>query len=141
MDGIKNNGDTPAFIKKNDDRFWEASTQILERRMQVLASNIANADTPNYKARDIDFKSALTKALSTPEQPVSAVTQVTQGSNSVLPTLLYRTPYQSSIDGNTVEIDVEQSKFIDTSIRYQFSLEQAVHEYKSVSDLFKNLKG
>lgn len=140
MAGNKNNGNLPNISSASDDQFWKASVQLLEKRLQLIASNIANADTPNYKARDIDFKTALTQALAAPEKPaVSTPPPASSILNPVSSKLLYRTPYQSSIDGNTVEIDVEQTKFVDASIRYQFAFSQAIDEYKSISELFKNM--
>ena len=108
--------------------------------MEVVASNIANADTPNYKARDIDFKTALNRALAAPDKIVPKGTLPQSSAvNDVLPKLLYRTPYQQSVDGNTVELDTERAVFTTTAIRYEFAMEQAVSTYKELSDLFKNL--
>jgi flagellar basal-body rod protein FlgB len=94
------------------------------QRLGVLATNMANSDTPNYKARDIDFSAVLAH---TDEAPMAL--KVTQASHisfndgSSLPAeLKYRNPYQASLDGNTVEMAVEQASFAENNVRYQASL-------------------
>jgi flagellar basal-body rod protein FlgB len=77
------------------------------QRMAMLASNIANAATPNYKARDIDFS----KALSLAERGQSA-----DGA------IAYRVPVQPSLDGNTVELPTEQTAFAENALAYRSSL-------------------
>jgi flagellar basal-body rod protein FlgB len=94
------------------------------QRLGVLATNIANADTPNYKARDIDFSAVLSH---TDEAPLTlAVTQSSHISmsdgSSPGADLKYRNPYQASLDGNTVEMPVEQAAFSENNVRYQASL-------------------
>lgn len=108
----------------------EQALQVRAQRHEVLASNIANADTPGYKARDIDFRAALQKSaqssagqlrlLSTQanHMPVSGV----GGSNGPAE-LMYRMPLQPSLDGNTVESHVEQAQFADNTMRYQATLQ------------------
>lgn len=94
------------------------------QRLGVLATNLANADTPNYKARDIDFSEILAHS-----GEASIPLKVTQAahitaSDGELPTgdLKYRNPYQASLDGNTVEMPVEQAAFSENNVRYQASL-------------------
>lgn len=139
MDGVKSNGHIP-IGGVTGDRFWEASVKLFEKRLELVASNIANADTPNYKARDFDFKSALAQALAVPEKSLSASPQAASINSAFSPKLLYRTPTQSSVDGNTVDVDAEQAVFINTAIRYEFAMGQAIDTYKSLSELFKNMK-
>jgi flagellar basal-body rod protein FlgB len=81
--------------------------KVRESRMGILASNIANAATPNYKARDLDFKAALQMAEE--GQPGEAA-------------LRYRVPVQSSLDGNTVEMATEQTAFAENALGYRTSL-------------------
>jgi flagellar basal-body rod protein FlgB len=95
------------------------------QRLGVLANNLANADTPGYKARDIDFSAVLSQTQGETEMPL----QVTNAAhitfdNSELPPgdLKYRNPYQASLDGNTVEMPVEQAAFSENNVRYQASL-------------------
>ena len=94
------------------------------QRVGVLATNLANADTPNYKARDIDFSEVLAHNGDAP-LPL----QITQAAHITfndgeLPAgeLKYRNPYQASLDGNTVEMPVEQAAFSENNVRYQASL-------------------
>jgi flagellar basal-body rod protein FlgB len=94
------------------------------QRLGVLATNIANADTPNYKARDIDFSAVLSQ---TDDAPLAlSVTQASHISMSdgsaPAADLKYRNPYQASLDGNTVEMPVEQAAFSENNVRYQASL-------------------
>lgn len=116
-------------------QFNETALSLRSKRQEVIASNIANADTPNYKARDIDFASALQTALGTPATSAdgtapalalstSSSAHLTDGApaGSTLPDgtpLLYRTPAQGSVDGNTVDMDVERNQFTDNSVRYE----------------------
>ncbi len=94
------------------------------QRSSVLASNIANADTPGYKARDIDFRSVLAKAGG--QQLSLKTTQGAHlsGTSSSLSgaKLLYRTPNQPSIDGNTVNSQVETTEFTKNAMHYQSTL-------------------
>jgi len=100
---------------------------LRSRRAEVLANNIANADTPNYKARDIDFKSILNNVEG---HGTSSMMVKTTHSGHITPDrfsgfsedLLYRTPLQPSLDGNTVDTQVEQSKYSENSMQYIASL-------------------
>jgi flagellar basal-body rod protein FlgB len=109
------------------DRIFGIHEQALllhGQRIGVLATNIANADTPNYKARDIDFSEVLanTGEGSLPMR-VTQASHITI-SDGELPAgdLKYRNPYQASLDGNTVEMPVEQAAFAENNVRYQASL-------------------
>jgi flagellar basal-body rod protein FlgB len=115
------------MIGKLDDylRFNESALSLRAQRQQVLASNIANADTPNYKARDIDFASAMASATAKGSSGLAttAASHIAQPNDgSTLPNgtpLLYRQPAQGSVDGNTVDMDVERNQFADNGIRYE----------------------
>lgn len=103
------------------------SEQILKFRAlrnQVLSSNIANADTPNYKARDLDFGSALKSARheSIGMTQTSDLHKKAWQEPSDVGQTLYRVPHQSTLDGNTVEMDVEQAEFAENALRYRASL-------------------
>ena len=95
-------------------------------RVGVLAANIANVDTPNYKARDFDF-AALLAAPAADGSLALTRTHVghlpTGGSLEPAGELKYRVPYQPSLDGNTVEAPVEQAKFAENAMRFQTSLD------------------
>ena len=118
---------------KLDDylRLNETAINLRAQRQQLLASNIANADTPNYKARDMDFSKSLQTALARNDTASSAMTQTNPAhlSGSALPnigtdgaTLLYRNPSQPSADGNTVDMDIERNQFTDNAVRYEAGL-------------------
>jgi len=103
----------------------EQALLVHGQRLSVLANNLANADTPNFKARDIDFATVLGGADGETPLPVTltnaAHLALTDGG---LPAgeLMYRNPYQASLDGNTVEMPVEQAAFSENNVRYQASL-------------------
>lgn len=117
------------MIGKLDEtlRFHQTALSLRTERQQVLASNIANADTPNYKARDVDFSAALKGALSKSGTATPALVKtsaahlsgVSAGTTATGAPLLYRTPAQGSVDGNTVDMDVERNQFIDNALRYE----------------------
>jgi flagellar basal-body rod protein FlgB len=97
------------------------------RRMEVLSSNIANADTPNFKARDFDFAAALRTAIAGTQTKVGLARTDRahlegRKSSDLLARLQYRVPVQPSIDGNTVELDRELAQFSDNALRYQADL-------------------
>jgi len=101
----------------------ERSLKLREHRMEVLSANMANADTPQYKARDIDFASAMKGAQSqmlsaTQSGHVESADMAEMGSFN----LVYRVPFNRSFDGNTVEYSVEQAKFGKASADFQASL-------------------
>lgn len=117
--------------------YHQQALGLRQARHEVLSANIANADTPNYKARDIDFASELKKAVEggqreqsgnsgglalsrTSENHLEGRGPARAGGNNT--DLLYRTPSQPSLDGNTVEMDRERSQFADNAVRYQAGL-------------------
>lgn len=115
-----------------DRMFSLHSTALSARgfRSQVLASNIANADTPGYQARDVDFKAALSKAAGVQSADHPALVRTSSrhmnagapdALSSVGP-LVYRTVTQASIDNNTVDVNVERAQFADNAMRYEASL-------------------
>ena len=110
--------DTPAISH------FEQALRFRALRNQVLSSNIANADTPNYKARDVDFGEALNSArqesiglTKTSDLHQRAWAMSTDGGK-----LKYRVPTQPSLDGNTVATDVEQAEFAENALQYRASL-------------------
>lgn len=102
------------------------SPQVLALRAQkteLLSANIANSDTPGYKARDIDFAAAMQAASGAQESMTRTHAGHLGGGSgpgSVEP--MYRVPSQPTLDGNTVESQREHAEFMDNSIRYQASL-------------------
>lgn len=108
-------------------RFHQTALNLRAQRQEMLASNIANADTPHYKARDMDFKSALQGAMGgRMSQPMAMAT--TSGSHmratgaGFAPHLMYRQETQSSVDGNTVNMDAERAAFAENALHYEASI-------------------
>ena len=107
-----------------DDAFGihPEAVRVRSQRMQIIASNLANADTPGYQARDLDFRQVLRgeqsnlRTYRTHERHLSAATTSAAGE------LKYRNPLQPTVDGNTVEPQFEQANFADNAIRFQASL-------------------
>jgi flagellar basal-body rod protein FlgB len=103
--------------------------KVQSKRMEVLAKNLANVDTPNYKAQDIDFKTALAQAGSPGSSLALTTTSANQIGNSATTgdvensaALKYRVPLAPSLDGNTVDEQMEQAAFADNTVRYQATL-------------------
>jgi len=115
--------------------FNHQALNLRSHRQQVLASNIANADTPGYKARDFDFKSALASATTQPEMSLAqpATTQAAGGAAPApapQPDLLYRSVIQPSIDGNTVDMDVERAQFAENTVHYEANITMLTHQIR-----------
>ena len=91
-------------------RFQTEALKLRSQRQELLAANIANADTPGYKAVDFDFGKALRAAAAARGGPADP------------PATLYRQPAQASLDGNTVEMDAERAQFADNTVRYEAAL-------------------
>jgi flagellar basal-body rod protein FlgB len=103
--------------------------QLRARRGELLANNLANADTPGFKARDIDFR----RALATAGQPGAALQLTTtsgehlrhggaSGAAAAAGELQYRVPLAPPLDGNTVDAQIEQAAFAENAVRYQATL-------------------
>lgn len=108
-----------------NDNLFGLHTQALglwQKRAEVLSGNLANADTPDYLARDVDFRKALTQANGS-QLALSAPTtgQIDPNANAA-EQLAYRVPTQPSMDGNTVDTQVEQAQFAGNTVHYQASL-------------------
>jgi flagellar basal-body rod protein FlgB len=96
---------------------------LWQRRAEVLANNLANADTPNFHARDIDFRAALGAASNSTSLPMAATAEGHRSSGAAgAQGLMYRVPTQPSLDGNSVDAQIEQAAFAENSVRYQASL-------------------
>jgi len=109
-----------------DDAFGihERALQLRSQRAEVLAANMANADTPGYKARDFDFKSVLASEVNASSRVRATHQQHIQPDQEMVPAsqLLYRVPMQPSLDGNTVDSEKEHTAFSANAIEYQASL-------------------
>ena len=106
------------------DKTFEAPSRALayrSQRMEILAKNIANADTPNFKAQDLDFHQLLKDAQGA-DLEMTRPGHTTQSPDAGLNGLKYRVPYNTSFDGNTVELPVEQAKYGQYAADYQTTL-------------------
>ena len=127
--------------------------QLRARRTQVLATNIANADTPNYKARDLAFAEVLKDVnkssagnsprshqlkLSGSSMHLTDSRHIASTNSTANAQLLYRQPEEASLDGNTVDKDLEQARFAENTVRYQATLSFI---NSRVSGLMRALKG
>jgi flagellar basal-body rod protein FlgB len=101
----------------------EAALLYRARRMEVLAANLANADTPHYQARDLSFEAVLdgrlsaARRLATTNERHIAIDPLRSRES-----LQYRIPHQPSLDGNTVEADLELARYAENAVSYQASL-------------------
>ena len=124
----------------------QASLSARGDRSQVIASNIANADTPGYQARDLDFKASLTAALGAPgAKPTTLVRTSSRhlagaqsGAELGTASLVYRSVSQASIDNNTVDVNVERAQFADNAMRMEASLVFINAKIKSLLTALQN---
>ena len=102
----------------------DQALMLRSRRTEILATNLAQADTPNYKARDIDFRAALAGSASQARSGLRATHagHIQTDSGILGGELLYRVPDHASLDGNTVDSRVEHAKFSENAVRYQATL-------------------
>ena len=128
------------MVNKLDDalRFQQTALSLRAARQELLASNIANADTPNYKARDVNFASALKNALAGTSIELPAVQtspahlEGNAGGSILGAPVMYRQPVQPSADGNTVDMDVERAQFADNALRYEASVRFVSEQMKAM---------
>ena len=121
--------------------FYEQVLSLRAQRQQLLASNIANADTPNYKAVDIDFNSAMQAAL---QQANPAELKLT--SSSHLPNagtignadIKERASKQNSLDGNTVDMDIERAQFTENALQYEAAITLINNHFKNIASVIQN---
>lgn len=119
----------------------ERALNVRSQRAEVLATNLANSDTPGYKARDFDFKAALAQAGGN-----QMAMQTTQGNhlqaNGQAPgqgpqELLYRTPMQPSLDGNTVDSQMELSAYMRNAMDFQASFQFLNSKFQGLTKAIK----
>lgn len=119
--------------------FLQTAVALRQQRMELLSTNIANADTPNYKARDFDFKQALERAIGA--NGTLPNTELTLTSSRHIPAMgrgplqfapQYRVPFQASLDGNTVDMDMERMAFADNTMKQQASIHFVSARIKSL---------
>lgn len=131
--------------------FHQNALRIRGQRQELIAANIANADTPNYKARDIDFNAVMKSAMTglteartssegrsaqsvtkTSALHLDATPQNTASTSNMSAQTMFRPLIQGSVDGNTVDMDVERNQFADNAIRYEASLTMLNNELKKM---------
>ena len=131
-----------AFVALNLDTYLGVHTQALklrEQRTELLARNLANADTPGYKAQDLDFRAALAASSAAPgalkatqAQHIGGAGEAGLEAGSTSAFLKYRTPLAPSLDGNTVDAQLEQSAFAENAVRYQATLQFLSSKFRSL---------
>lgn len=140
LERLEVDNERTTMVSKLDDYFSldKAALNLRAQRQQLIASNIANADTPNYKARDIDFNSALQAALqNTTAAPALNATNARHQQPNALEQILsapvqYRGVVQGSVDGNTVDMDTERNQFADNALRYEAMLTMTTSDAKTM---------
>jgi len=114
-------------------KFSQDALNLHAYRQQLIASNIANADTPGFRARDVDFAAALKNAQTGQATPaLRAPIAPGEKAPPLGAELLYRSAVQRSVDGNTVDIDVERAQFAENSVRYEAQLMFMSSQIKSM---------
>jgi len=124
-----------------DLQFLQRAIALRSERQEVLSSNIANADTPLYKARDFDFKAAMQDAMGArmrlpdTKLALTSARHIPAAASSMTASvdLLYRQPLQPSLDGNTVDMDVERVQFADNTMRLQTSMSLISQRLKTLA--------
>jgi flagellar basal-body rod protein FlgB len=118
--------------------FVQSALNLRARRQEVLAANIANSDTPNFKARDLDFSNALKNAMGAAGGALKLTRtearhiEASGAAGMADGHLKYRSSVQPSLDGNTVDMDVERAHFTENSLHYQFLLDRATSQFKTL---------
>ncbi len=102
--------------------FFGSALNIRNKRNDIIASNIANAATPNYKARDINFLDEFKKVTNTGEIKTTHSNHIPTKNYNISGKAFYRDPVIASLDGNTVELSVEQMQFAENAMKYQTTL-------------------
>ena len=127
-------------MKIFDNTFAQAQTMLSLRgqRMEVLSRNIANADTPNFKAQDLDFQDVLKNVGSTTSIKATHQNHISNNAFKGSAEMVYTVPFNSSVDGNTVELSVEQAKYGKAAAQYQATLRFLEGE---ISGIRKALRG
>ena len=122
----------------NELQFNRTVLNLRAARQELIASNIANVDTPNYKAKDIEFAKTLQGAISGNTVKLQMTGTAPHHLSSIPGTsvmggpVMFRNVVQPSADGNTVDMDVERGPFADNALRYEASVKFADNQIKSV---------
>jgi flagellar basal-body rod protein FlgB len=117
----------------------EQALGFRSQRAEVLANNIANADTPNYKARDLDFASVLAEQSNRMQRGGVSLNRTdsrhipAEGVNTGDAELPYRTPFHASMDQNTVDLQIEQSNYAENAVQFQASFTFLNNKFKGLT--------
>lgn len=115
---------------------------VRSRRSEVIANNIANADTPNFQARDMDFKSILEGVQSSSNANLKMQKTHTQHQDNIAEPdfaadLMYRNPTQPAVDGNTVDVQEEMARYTENALAYQASFDFLNRKFKGLERAIK----
>ena len=127
-----------------DSLNFQAQALVLRsERQRVISSNIANADTPGYQAREMDFVQALRQATGQAARPAAlqatAAGHLPMSAAATAETrLMYARPSQTSVDGNTVDMDRERASFVDNSVKYEATLRFITSHVRTALDAMKS---
>ena len=123
----------------NELAFVQSALDLRARRQEILAANIANSDTPNYKARDLDFAAALKNVMGGAAGNIALARTSSRhldgagsAGGSAGAHIKFRSAVQPSLDGNTVDPDVERAHFADNALHYQFLLDRATSTFRTM---------
>lgn len=120
--------------------FVQSALDLRARRQEILAANIANSDTPHFKARDLDFASALKSAMGVAGGKLAMARTSSLHLDGAGATgaagahVMFRASVQPSLDGNTVDPDVERAHFAENALHYQFLIDRAASSFKTMRD-------
>lgn len=124
--------------------FQSQALLLRAERQRVVASNIANADTPGYQARDFDFAAALREATSRSPGPTTLGAPIAGDvfsgavASKYEPRLNYALPSQTNLDGNTVDMDRERASFVDNAVKYEATLRFVNGSVRTMLDAMKS---
>ena len=125
--------------------FHAQALSLRAERQRVIASNIANADTPGYQARDFDFATALRQATGSVASQGGIGSAIASGvmnpggpGGRLQPTLRYAVPSQTSLDSNSVDMDRERAAFADNAVKYESTLRFINGSVRTMLDSMKS---
>jgi flagellar basal-body rod protein FlgB len=135
-----------ASIEQSLSVFSQA-LNLRTQRHQVLASNIANADTPNYKARDFGFETAMQNAMSgrsdvgRVDMARTSVGHIARSGAGGSADFKYRSETQSAVDGNTVDMDVERAQITENAMQYQILTQLISNKFQGIRSALASTNG
>ena len=118
--------------------FHSQALMLRAERQRLIAGNIANADTPGYKARDFDFSATLRAARSEGSVGEGIARSVMTSGNKLAPVLRYVQPQQTNLDSNTVDMDRERGNFMDNALKYDATLRFINGQVRTTLDAMKS---